>query len=392
MDQQHYRRQFTYVTLFYVIGFALCFTATSVLLKDLSDAFSLPVKLEGSMSSISSIGSLLALVSMLFLQGRVKKSVVLGACGVILTACLVLKGFTSQYYVLLGVFFIFGIALGFSDGNLNAFVVDLNGAQAGKYLGSLHAFSGVGAMLAPLVITWVRQQTTWRGAYFILAAMVAVPFGIFILTGFRLKNKLHTEATHEVRLTFKDVVGYVKDRENLVILACLFLYTCAFNGMIVWITLYTERVLGAVSLKAFPLAVYWVFAACSRFFLPRTGLSPKKLFLIGTPVGAAFFLIGLLSRNPAIFIISCGLNGLFGGHCIPTLITMGCARYQDRSSLPSSLLVIMMYMAATISPIVMSAIADAASLQQSMYQTVACAFAATLVGLLLLKKPAKAVN
>lgn len=65
---------------------------------------------------------------------------------------------------------------------------------------------------------------------------------------------------------------------------------------------------------------------------------------------------------------------------------MGCERYRDRSSLPSSLLVIMMYLASTVSPLVMSAIADRWSLQESLYQTVACAFAAALVGLLLSRK------
>lgn len=316
-QQQRYRRQFTYATLFYVIGFALCFTVTSVVLKDLSDAFSLPVRQEGAMSATTSIGSLVALVAMLFLQGRVKKSALLAACAVVLTASLVLKGFTQSFSVLLGIFLVFGLALGFADGTLNAFIVDLNGAQSGKYLGSLHAFSGVGAMLAPLTVTWIRSQTTWRGVYFILAGIVLIPFGFFWLTGLRLKKKLHTDAAQDVRLTLRDVGGYLRDKENLVLLGCLFLYTCSFNGMIVWITLYTERVLGAVSLKALPLAIFWVFATISRFFAARTGLSPKKLFLLGTPLGALCFLGGLLSRNPTILIASCALNGLLAGTASP---------------------------------------------------------------------------
>lgn len=43
--QTSLRRRFTYAMLFYVIGFALCFTLTSVLLPDLSAAFALPPRL-----------------------------------------------------------------------------------------------------------------------------------------------------------------------------------------------------------------------------------------------------------------------------------------------------------------------------------------------------------
>ena len=46
--QQKLRRHFTYAMLFYVVGFAICFTVTAVLLKDLSTAFHLPEKLEGT--------------------------------------------------------------------------------------------------------------------------------------------------------------------------------------------------------------------------------------------------------------------------------------------------------------------------------------------------------
>ena len=386
--QQVLRRRFTYALLFYVVGFAICFTITSVLLKDLSAAFQLPPELEGTMSAITSVGSLLALVSMLFLQGRIRKSWVLAISGVVMALCMVLKGSASNYYVLLVVFFIFGIALGYGDGNCNAFIVDLNGANANRYLGALHAFSGIGAMLAPLMITWIRDRMSWQNTYFLMAAVVMIPFGFFLFMCFYMKKRLHTDSTPELRLTIRDVKEYLTSWENLVILGSLLLYTIFFNGLIVWVTLYTERVLGAESLRAYPLAVFWIFGAISRFVSPRLKCTPRTLFLVGTPLGGLALLLAVLARNPVILIIGCGFCGLFSGHCIPTLIGMGCARYQDRSGLPSSLLVIMQYIATTISPMIMAAISGAASLQESMIFTACCAFAATAVGLLM-KKPAK---
>ena len=383
--QQKLRRQFTYAMLFYVVGFAICFTVTSVLLKDLSAAFQLPEKLEGTMSSICSIGSLLALVSMLFLQGRIKKSFLLAACGLTMCACMILKGIVPNYGLLLLVFFVFGIALGFGDCNCNAFIVDLNGKDADKYLGSLHAFSGLGAMLTPLFITWIRSRNTWQNTYFLMALIAAVPFLYFTFQCFYMNKRIKTEEMPEIRLTMQDIKDYLKDRENLGVMFGMMFYNIFFNGFIVWVTLYTTRVLDP-ALSAYPLAVFWIFGATSRFFAPRTGISSRKLFLFGTPLGGLVILIGVLLRNPIALIICCGLGGLLTGPGIPTLVTIGCERYQDRSGLPSSILVITQYIGATVSPLVMAAISDFASLQESMIFTCCCAFVSTAFGLLLIEK------
>jgi len=389
--QQTLRRQFTYAMLFYVVGFAICFTVTAVLLKDLSAAFHLPEKLEGTMSSICSIGSLLALVSMLFLQGRVKKSTLLAVCGLTMCVCMVLKGIVPSYGILLFIFFLFGIALGFGDCNCNAFIVDLNGAGADKYLGSLHAFSGLGAMLTPLFITWIRSRNTWQNTYFLMALIAAIPFLYFTFMCFYMNKRIDSNEMPEIRLTMRDIRDYLTDRENLGIMFGMVFYNLFFNGFIVWVTLYTDRILSP-ALSAWPLVAFWVFGSTSRFFAPRTGISSRKLFLYGTPLGGLALLIGVLSRNPILLIICCAMTGLLAGPGIPTLITIGCERYADRSGLPSSVLVITQYIASTISPLIMAAISDAASLQESMIFAACCAFVSTAFGLLFTKQQRAASN
>ena len=383
--QQKLRRQFTYAMLFYVVGFAICFTVTAVLLKDLSAAFHLPEKLEGTMSATCSIGSLLALVSMLFLQGRIKKSALLAGCGLTMCVCMVLKGIVPSYGLLLFVFFIFGIALGFGDCNCNAFIVDLNGADADKYLGSLHAFSGLGAMLTPLFITWIRSKNTWQNTYFLMALIAAIPFLYFTFMCFYMSKRIDSNEMPEIRLTMQDIKDYLTDKENLGVMFGMMFYNLFFNGFIVWVTLYTDRIIDP-AISAYPLAVFWIFGATSRYFAPRTGISSRKLFMIGTPLGGLAILIGVLFRNPAALIICCGLGGLLAGPGIPTLVSIGCERYADRSGLPSSILVITQYIGSTISPLIMAAISDAASLQESMIFTACCAFVSTAFGFLFTRK------
>ena len=383
--QRKLRQYFTFTMLFYVIGFALSFTLTSVQIKDISAHFNLPTELEGSMNAITSGASLLALVSILLLQGRIKKSTVLAACGLVMTACMVLKGLVPTFGILLGVFFVYGIALGFGDGNCNAFIVDLNGAESGKYLGALHAFSGMGAMLAPLFITWLRNYMAWQTTYFVMAAIVLVPFGFFTWMCFFMRKRMAKGDTPEIKLTMADVKGYLTDKENLVVLVTNFLYNIFFNGFIVWSTLYMERTLGSPHLRAYPLVAFWVFGATSRFFAPRLKISARKLFLIGTPIGAGALLVGALIGNPILVLVCCALCGLFAGPGIPVLVDIGCERYQDRSGLPVSILVVVQYTANTVSPMIMAAISAASSLRESMIFATCCGLASTLTGLFLIR-------
>ena len=378
--QRKLQRYFTYTMLFYVIGFALSFTLTSVQIKDISAFFNLPTKLEGSMNAITSGASLLALVSILLLQGRIKKSTVLAACGLVMTGCMVLKGIVPTFGILLTVFFVYGIALGFGDGNCNAFIVDLNGAESGKYLGALHAFSGMGAMLAPLFITWLRKYMVWQTTYFVMAAIVLIPFGFFTWMCFYMRKRMPKSETPEVRLTMADVKGYLTDKENLAVMATNFLYNIFFNGFIVWSTLYMERTLASPQLRAYPLVAFWVFGAASRFFAPRLSISARKLFMIGTPVGAGAILVGALVGNPAVVLVCCAICGLFAGPGIPVLVDIGCERYQDRSGLPVSILVVVQYIANTVSPMIMAAISAAASLRESMIFAACCGLASTVTG------------
>ena len=387
--QRKLQRYFTYTMLFYVIGFALSFTLTAVQIEDISKFFQLPKRLEGAMNAVSSGASLLALVSILLLQGRIKKSTVLAACGLVMIGCMVLKGIVPTFSLLLVVFFIYGIALGFGDGNCNAFIVDLNGAESGKYLGALHAFSGMGAMLAPLFITWLRKFMAWQTTYFVMAAIVLIPFGFFTWMCFFMRKRMQKNETPEIKLTLADVKGYLTDKENLVVLLTNFLYNIFFNGFIVWITLYMERTLASPHLRAYPLVAFWIFGAASRFFAPRLNISARKLFLIGTPVGAGALLIAALIGDPVVLLVCCAICGLFAGPGIPVLVDIGCERYQDRSGLPVSILVVVQYTANTISPMIMAAISAAASLRESMIFASCCGLASVVSGVFLIPKVKK---
>ena len=195
--------------------------------------------------------------------------------------------------------------------------------------------------------------------------VTAVPFALFALLCRRGRAVL-SDGGQEKRLSRLDILNYLSQRNNRAVMLSMFLYMASFSALTNWTPLYMERVLGHAELRAYPLAAFWAFAAVSRFFAPRLGIHERTIVIVGIAGGAASMALGSLTQNPWLMIVAWGLCGLLTGPGCPTLISLGCAAYRDLSSLPTSVLVIMMYAANAVSPMIMAAVSAAASLRESM--------------------------
>ena len=356
MEQGKLTARYTRAMLFYVIAFAVSITILSVVLTELINAFSVPVAEEGLMSSMISIGALAALICMALLSGRVKTATVLDISGLLMVALIACTGLMPTYPAILVCFFLFGLTVGFIDACANAFIVELNGAQSGKYLGALHGCSGGGCIIAPLLIQWLLSLCDWRNIYLILAVVVAVPIITFVVTGRQVRGRLPEDASSKYRLTRADFRDYITDRQNILLLLCLFLYTCSMNGVNLWTVRYVSVTLATPALGSLCLSCYWLCSTASRFLVPAMRRPSVQKFIIGAFAGFVTMTLGVLSRNPILMCVCWGLTGIVSGHSVPTLIDMGTARYTQRPGLPSSVLVIMMYLATSIFPMIMSAV------------------------------------
>ncbi len=385
MNENKARARYTRALLFYVFAFAIAITILSVVLSDLIDAFRVASGSEGVMSSMISLGALLSLVSVLLLQGRVRTATILNAAGVLMAVMIGLTGLIQTYPVLLCCFFLFGLCVGFIDACANAFVVDLNGAQVGRYLGALHGSSGVGALSAPLLIQYLLSVMHWRNVYFVLAVIVAVPILLFVAVGALETKHIQFEASTDEKLKLRDVKGYLTNKFDLLLLICLLLYTCSMNGINLWTVRFVAVTLNAPALSALALSSYWICSTVSRFVVPRLSIPPIRAFVLGAVLGGVLMIMGVLLRAPLLLCILNAAVGLFSGHSIPTLIGIGAARYPGKTTLPSSLLVIMMYSATMLFPLIMGSLNAALTMQVSMIFPGICLLLAAAAGAVLMR-------
>ena len=124
----------------------------SLFMNDIIRDFNLKSYEQGSVSSMIGVGSLLSLFVMLSLQGRMRKWAMLLASAAAQAVLMVLMGFISEYWMLLIVYILLGIGMGWLDSACNSSIMDINKENGTKYMGALHGSFGLGAFISPFII------------------------------------------------------------------------------------------------------------------------------------------------------------------------------------------------------------------------------------------------
>ena len=122
---------------------------SSVLLNEVVAAFSLTGAAQGLLSSMLSVGYMLALLVNPLFQGRTEKLFMLLLSGLMQVAMLLLSGSASSFAVFLTAIVLLGVGCGWLDGYINSCMIDFHPHDSPKYLSLLHGLFGVGSCWPP---------------------------------------------------------------------------------------------------------------------------------------------------------------------------------------------------------------------------------------------------
>ena len=132
--------------------YAFVNSISSVLLNQVVEAFSLTGASQGLLSSMLSVGYMLALLVNPLFQGRTEKLFMLLLSGLLQAAMLVLSGTSASFALFLTGIVLLGVGCGWLDGYINSCMIDFHPHDSPKYLSLLHGLFGVGSLLAPLLM------------------------------------------------------------------------------------------------------------------------------------------------------------------------------------------------------------------------------------------------
>lgn len=371
----------TGVALGSVFLFSFSNSLMSIMINEVVDGFALSGTSEGMMSSMCNLGSMLALLGSMLIQGRAPKMTMLLFATALQAGALFLCGFAPSFPLFCTSCAILGVGGGLADTFSNSSLVDVHQEESTRYLGYLHGLFGVGSLLAPLLVAQMMRVIEWRGVFFVMGGVLAA--GVLALFGFsRRAGRAEMEsATRETALGWGDLLGYVKNPRNIAILLAAIFATATQTGILVWVLRYMSLRFGAETLGMVSVSVYWVCATLNRFGVSRIPMAPIRLFVLGAAASALCLGAGVLSGSAVGMCVAMGGLGLCSGHFMQVLFGE-CARgYEGKTTFPTSTLIVVMGLARIAVPLMMAYVSASLSVVGGMLIPAGTAVATAAAGL-----------
>lgn len=389
MGEEGLRKRATAGLLLLLVSMAFGSSTLSVMLNQIINEFGLVSARQGTMSSLMMAGSLAAVVTVPFLQGRVRKTLMLTLGMAVQLASLLLTGSAPGFVPLLGACLLLGVSGGWLDTYANAAMVDIHREKSAKYMGLLHGCYGIGSIVAPLALQGILFLTSWRSAYFALAGFSCAILLLFVWISRSSRSVFQASGGAEKRLSLAQLRDFFRDRYSLLLVMSMLWYGASQIALTAWLVRYMAVRYGAEALGSLGISLFWLFVTLSRFIAPRLPVAPVKLVAAGMALTAGLQLAGFLSASPAFTIVMVAASGLTSGFAIPMLIHAAVSRHPGSTSLATTAIMLAMRAAQILIPLLLGLLA-AVSIQLSMLVTVACAALTALAGGLAVRAGKKA--
>lgn len=342
---------------------------------------------QGMIMTVQSIGGIVMTVVLGLYGERLNKihgiAMGLGVMGV----ASVLIGFIPVFfpagsgYMLMLVFSLLaGLGSLTVDLLMNGVIADVYPDRKSVFLPYVHAFYGVGAMLAPLYVSALTSPDapqTFAQPYLILGIVSVVLCGGLFLNALRVNphtpyrdmSVLRKQARGNPAEVFKDVRAWL-------FLGAGFLYLCFQTGMTAWLPQYAmNRLNFTYDSSATLVTFYFLGALVMRLVSPviYKKLSVRNFYVLTIALSAVLFALFLFlpcSQTVARIIIL--FLGILQGASVPSMVILCSDAFPGRSASASSVIVLSVSLAALIAPSVMGSVIQGGHYLGAMLLILAC--------------------
>ncbi len=359
--------------------------------------FDLSLSAAGLIGTLQNAGGVCGAVVVLVLAERVSRPAAILVCFALLAAALIAIGVSDRYLTLIIAFAASGVFIRIVDVMLNAHTGDLTPGDSGKALSALHMFYGIGAFAGPMVVRGLmRAGVTWAGVFvavgaLYLAALLATStfFRGYLASGRRSESRSASVGSESRRQ------GAAADKPIVLIGVLgllLFFYAMHQIGVVAWLPYYLETGRAAsADLASFSLSAYWVGIIAGRFLTSRivARVGAEPILCGGAFVGAAAASAGVLVPLPSLAVILFAIAGMASGATIPLAYSVGYRVLPDRTGSVTAWMSLVMLGGKVLSPWLVGAVADRASLVFAMMLPALVLFVSGALALVILQKMAQ---
>lgn len=300
--------------------FGMSLVIITPLLTDISDEFHLSLAQSGLFFSANFIG----FITFIFIGGilaeKYGKMKIVASATFGLVLSLTAFGLAQDVSLaFISALFIGGFG-GIMESMVSSLLADLHPERSDYYINLSQVFLCVGAVLSPLVGSWLLSNGYgWRNSYFILALIAFIVFIAFVLC------KIEESAVLE-KVKFRSIVETFADKKFLVVCFCVFLYVGAESGAWGWMPTFLKKGMGiSIHDAAIIVGAFWVAMTVGRIICGKlTKYLPVGKFIVILAGLSALVVIlsSLLQGKAAMFLISIGLGLAFSSQ-YPFLLAIG---------------------------------------------------------------------
>jgi len=296
-------------------------TSFGPVLPRLSEDFALRPHLAGILASLYSIGGLVAILGG-WISDRADRILVTIISMVALAVSSLLLGLSLNPFTAGSCLILMGIAAGFLETALNAFVSDLYPEKRGLSVNLLHVGWNVGSTLGPSLAALIIVITSsWRRVY--LVALPALVFLSFLLAGL---YKIEPKSLRKDAPKCTSIPVFAKSVSRFLPITLIgFFYVAAEMGISTWLAFILEDLGSAVFEAGLTTGLYWGFMGVGRFiWAPATDrIGYERSITIASGSALACMIAAAL---PSPLHIKMGFwifLGFFLAPIFPTLIAWG---------------------------------------------------------------------
>ena len=186
-------------------------------------------------------------------------------------------------------------------------------------------------------------------------------------------------------MTLKEVGAYLTVKRNVLLLLTTVMTNMVQTGLTCWIARYMFLAYGEVALGATCLTLFWIAATASRFVMPRLKLRPLTIVMVGAFCATVLLSGGILSGSATVMCVAVCLCGFVTGPFMPMLIAECATGYQGKTTLTTSLMMIVGGVARLAMPLLTASVTSAVSAIAGMLVPAVCAVLAGVESLAALR-------
>ncbi len=288
----------------------------------LHTVLNVPVEYAGILSFATSICTVLASLSAMWLNKRIGTGKTIAISTLMTSIALFGYSFSPTFWMLIPLSLILGLGGGAIDSALNNYVA-LN--YEAKHMSFLHAFWGFGATFGPLILSIGLNDNNYKFGYRTIAIiqlfLAIVQF--FFIKRFDSTEKSRDNKTENSIEAKNIIVGTSRQWTSYLAMLAFFFYCSAETSMFVWISTYGVNYLQfSAAMAARITSMFFIGITSGRIL---SGIISEKIKIVNmiylsTIVSAVAALILLLNLNPYISIISILFIGFGFASIYPSMI------------------------------------------------------------------------